>query len=118
MSPEELKALIDAGEPVTIIDVRDESSWSLAARSVAGARRLDPERIADALGEVPQGEAIVLYCDSPGESTSARAAENLMQRNYTGIFVLRGGWQAWKRAAYPLQSNELLEESPVGPASS
>jgi rhodanese-related sulfurtransferase len=117
ISARELKALIDAGEPVTIVDVRRDEAWAASPGQVPGALRIAPEHIADALGRVVQGEVIVVYDDTPDESVSAAVAENLMQRNYSGVFALAGGYTTWVQAGFPTEGKRqevaLPSELPV-----
>jgi rhodanese-related sulfurtransferase len=37
------------------------------------------------------------------EYTSARAARQLIDKGYTRVYALEGGWQAWFRAKYPVE---------------
>jgi len=46
-------------------------------------------------------QAIVLYCTSPGEATSAGVAEAFITSGYPNSFVLRGGVEAWREAFGP-----------------
>ena len=45
---------------------------------------------------------IVLYCRS--DSMSRAAAEELSQLGYTNLYNLDGGFVAWQRAGFPLQT--------------
>jgi len=31
-------------------------------------------------------------------------AEYFLQKGYTKVFVLKGGWQAWRDAGYPVEN--------------
>jgi rhodanese-related sulfurtransferase len=35
------------------------------------------------------------------EATSARAARALMERGFTKVYALKGGWNEWLEAGYP-----------------
>jgi len=109
ISPKELSALVSRGETITIIDARRPESYDRSDARIPGALRIPPERIADAQN-IPQGVAIVVYCDCPREVTSVNVAENLMQRNHTNVFALRGGLNAWRDAGLPEHSPEQWKD--------
>jgi len=44
-----------------------------------------------------------LYCELLNEDTGAGAALLLMQKGYTKVFALKGGWRAWEAAKYPVE---------------
>jgi rhodanese-related sulfurtransferase len=81
------------GEPVHLIDVREDREWD--AGHAAGARHLGKgvlER--DIEVAIPDKAApIVLYCG--GGYRSALAADNLQKMGYTNVWSLAGGWKAW-----------------------
>jgi rhodanese-related sulfurtransferase len=103
LSPQELNAFLRQGEPVTLLDARRQEAWEQADLQLPGALRLEPDRVADVLGRIPQRKAIVVYCSCPGEATSAQVAENLRQRNFSNVFALRGGFDGWVRAGLPTE---------------
>lgn len=103
LSPQELNAFLRHHEPVTLLDARLQEAWEQADRQLPGALRLEPDLVADALGVIPQRQAIVVYCSCPGETTSAKVAENLRQRNFSNVFALRGGFNGWVRAGFPTE---------------
>jgi len=115
LSPQELNAFLRQGEPVTLLDARRSEAWAQADRQLPGALRLEPERVADVLGGIPQRQAIVVYCSCPNEATSAKVAENLRQRNFSNVFVLYGGFNGWARAGLLTEprSDHRLEPSPA-----
>jgi rhodanese-related sulfurtransferase len=115
LSPQELNAFLRQGEPVTLLDARQPEAWAQADRQLPGALRLEPERVADVLGGIPQRQAIVVYCSCPEEGTSAKVAENLRQRNFSNVFVLYGGFHGWVRAGLLTEprSDHQLEPSPA-----
>jgi rhodanese-related sulfurtransferase len=89
-----------AGEPVGIIDVREEEEWR--SGHLPGARHLCKgilER--DIEKEVPDRDAhLVLYCG--GGFRSALAADNLQKMGYTRVESMDGGWRAWTAAGLPV----------------
>ena len=44
ISPEDLKARLQAGTPVTILDVRNPKAWESSNVKIRGARRVEAEK--------------------------------------------------------------------------
>lgn len=95
------KALVSAGTPHVLIDVREESEF--AAGHVKGALHLGKGVIErDVEAKVPDHEAtLVLYCG--GGFRSALAADNLMKMGYQRPISLDGGWRALKESGLELE---------------
>jgi rhodanese-related sulfurtransferase len=86
-----------AGEPVGIIDVREEEEWR--SGHLPGARHLCKGILERK--EVPDRDAhLVLYCG--GGFRSALAADNLQKMGYTRVESMDGGWRAWTAAGLPV----------------
>jgi membrane protein DedA with SNARE-associated domain len=62
IGPAELKAAIDAGEPVVIIDLRHPLEDDAGAPTVPGAIRMLPEELEERAAEIPPDRDVVLYC--------------------------------------------------------
>jgi rhodanese-related sulfurtransferase len=91
LSVEELKALRDRGDRLTLLDVREPHEWAISEL---------PEAVKIPLGSLPQKfselskEAeIVVYCRSGGRS--AQAVQFLQQKGYAGAKNLVGGINRW-----------------------
>ena len=97
-----VKARLDEGERLTIVDVREESEF--ARDHVPGAVHLGKgvlER--DAEQKLPHLDAeIILYCG--GGFRSALAADNLQKMGYTNVVSMDGGIRDWRNRGYPLTS--------------
>lgn len=62
ISPEQVKARIDAGEPVFFVDARNPTAWGEAMRKLPDALRIPASEIEQHLGELPGERMIVAYC--------------------------------------------------------
>lgn len=62
ITPEELRQRIDAGEDVTVVDLRGSLEFEDDDAGVPGAIRLDPEDLDGRLAEIPRDREVVLYC--------------------------------------------------------
>jgi rhodanese-related sulfurtransferase len=98
---DDVKAALDRGEPVELIDVREESEW--ARGHLPRARHLSKGIIErDIESAVPDRDApIVLYCG--GGFRSALAADNLQKMGYTDVVSMDGGWREWTARMYPIE---------------
>lgn len=58
----ELKARLDRGESIVIVDVRSPGSYNSSKVRIKGAIRISPEEIRPRAYELPMGKEIALYC--------------------------------------------------------
>lgn len=58
----EVKARLERGEPLVLIDSRSSSSWSNSSLKIKGTLRIPEEEVEERLKELPQGRPIVIYC--------------------------------------------------------
>jgi rhodanese-related sulfurtransferase len=99
----QVKARLDGGERLNLIDVREDSEW--AKGHLPGARHLSKGVIErDIETAVPDKNAeLILYCG--GGFRSALAAENLQKMGYTNVISMDGGWRGWTEANFPTQKD-------------
>ena len=99
--PEELKARLDAGEEVVLIDVREPQEW---AQGVLPGAHTVPRGVLEGTvdTQVPRDAAVVLYCASGGRS--ALAARNLKDMGFEKVESLEGGFGGWSQAGYAVES--------------
>jgi membrane protein DedA with SNARE-associated domain len=62
IEPVELKADLDSGRPVVVVDLRNEFALDEDSVQIPGALRLTPEEIEVRHEEIPRDRDIVLYC--------------------------------------------------------
>jgi membrane protein DedA with SNARE-associated domain len=62
IAPRELKSLLDAGDEVTIVDLRGPLDFQSDPVVIPGALRLPPEELEGRDPELPREREIVLYC--------------------------------------------------------
>lgn len=91
-----LKAHLDAGDALQLIDVRPPAEQALAA--IAGARSWD-EETEKALEAMPRDTMVVVYCHT-GRS-SLKIAGHLRNRGFRNIHNLAGGIDAWSQEVDP-----------------
>jgi Fe-Mn family superoxide dismutase len=59
---EEVKAMLDSGKPVQVIDARPRHYVSRTQDIIEGATWRDPERVQEWMGELSRSEPVVVYC--------------------------------------------------------
>jgi membrane protein DedA with SNARE-associated domain len=62
ITPEELKARIDAGEDVVIVDVRHSLEFEASPETIPGAIHLPTDKMDEYEGGIPRDRDIILYC--------------------------------------------------------
>jgi rhodanese-related sulfurtransferase len=100
---QEVKKRLDAKEPFTLVDVREESEW--AKGHLPGAVHMSKGVIERDIENVVPGKAtpMVLYCG--GGYRSVLAADNLQKMGYTDVISMDGGWRGWTEAGFPTEKD-------------
>lgn len=94
----ELKARMDAGEDVQLIDVREQREYDHC--KIEGSIHIPLGQIIQRMDELDPSREIVMQCKMGGRS--AQAIMGLMQAGYTGpMSNLRGGITAWSNEIDP-----------------
>jgi rhodanese-related sulfurtransferase len=96
-----VKARMDAGEKLLILDVREESEY--AADHVPGAVHVGKGVIErDIEKKVPDpATEVILYCG--GGFRSALAADALQKMGYTKVISMDGGMREWRGRGFPVE---------------
>jgi rhodanese-related sulfurtransferase len=96
---DDVKARLDRGERVHVIDVREESEF--AAGHIPGSVHLGKGIIErDIEAKYPDKHTeLVLYCG--GGFRSALAGDNLQKMGYTNVISMDGGMRGWRERKYP-----------------
>ena len=94
----ELKARMDAGEDIQLIDVRQPDEYAFA--KIEGAKLIPLGEIMSRMKELDENRETVIHCKMGGRS--ARAIEALQQAGYKGNLInLVGGITAWSNEVDP-----------------
>ncbi len=106
ISADELKAMMDAGQPVTIADVRNPLSRETDPEAIPGAIHMLFEEIDQRQHELLKNQEIVLYCTCPNDISSARTALKLKKQGVQRVRPLQGGLDAWRERRFPIERVE------------
>jgi rhodanese-related sulfurtransferase len=95
----DIKKKLDAGEPMIIVDTREDNEW--ARGHIPNAVHLGKGVIErDIEKAIPDKDTtLVLYCG--GGYRSALAADNLQKMGYRNVISMDGGWRGWTEAGFP-----------------
>lgn len=93
ITPTELKARLDRGDKLEIIDVREPYEWEIANLGPQGARLIPLASLEERLSELDPAAEIVLQCRSGGRSE--RALRQLRAAGFERLWNLKGGILAW-----------------------
>ena len=108
ISPQELRRRLDAGDDVTVVDVRERDEF--VQGHLPGASFI-PRGFLELQIEQRQPDRdrpIVIYC--AGGVRSALAARNLKEMGYAEPISLIGGFNGWKNAGYDFEIPTVLTE--------
>ncbi len=98
ITPEELKAMFDAGKKVALIDVRDTDEWDIC--HIEGARLLPLHELPQRFQELKNADSlIVVHCHRGPRSM--KALRFLKQQGVTNVKNLKGGIDAWAESIEP-----------------
>jgi len=98
---EDLKAMMDLGKPVQVIDVRPRHSVSRSKDIAEGVTWRDPDRIQDWIGELSKSDPVVVYCVY-GFHVGCRTAMALREAGYDAKYMT-GGHSGWKAIGAPIK---------------
>jgi adenylyltransferase/sulfurtransferase len=91
VTPGDLKARLERGDDMQLIDVREPFEWNIA--HLEGARLLPMAEVPDRLNTIDRDRQVVLYCKTGRRSQ--RAAEFLLDSGFARVAHLAGGIYRW-----------------------
>lgn len=96
ISVKELKARLDAGEDIQLIDVRESNEYEYCN---IGGELIPVGDILMNLNRLSRDKIVILHCKSGGRSSAIVNA--LMARGFTNVHSLKGGITAWSEEIDP-----------------
>ena len=91
VAPKELKARMDAGEDLFLLDVREPHEREICN---IGGELIPKDTVAQNLERIPKDREVVVYCRSGGRSDWI-ARELVGRHGYTKVSNLAGGMLRW-----------------------
>jgi sulfur-carrier protein adenylyltransferase/sulfurtransferase len=99
MAPAELKARLDAGDNLFILDVREPHEWEISNLSHLGAKLIPKGEVIARLGELSTAQEMVVQCRSGARS--AAIIHELQQHGFKKLWNLDGGINRWAEEVEP-----------------
>ncbi len=97
LTASELKARLDAGEDLAVIDVRN--AWELEISQLSFAQHVALDELPQRLDDIPQDKPVVLVCRSGGRSF--QAGMFLISQGWENVINLEGGILGWAKDVDP-----------------
>jgi rhodanese-related sulfurtransferase len=98
VSPEQVKARLDAGEDFLLLDVREPEEYATA--HIEGSELKPLSAAQEWANDLPRDKPVVVFCHHGGRS--AHIASALAQQlGYTNIANMTGGIDAWAERIDP-----------------
>jgi len=94
----ELKAKLDAKEPMQIIDVRTRQEYKSDGH-IAKSKLIPLSELPSRSRNLRKNKPIVCVCRSGNRSRAA--CKQLIDQGFTDVINLKGGMNGWKRAGFP-----------------
>ncbi|MFQ5399385.1 MAG: molybdopterin-synthase adenylyltransferase MoeB [Anaerolineae bacterium] len=99
ITPRELKARLDAGEELFILDVREPHEWEISNLSHLGARLIPKSQVLERMNELDTAVEMVVQCRSGGRS--AQVIRELQKHGFKKLLNLEGGINRWAAEVDP-----------------
>ncbi len=98
----EIEKMTEKGGECQIIDVREFPEFG--SERVQGARLMPLSNFGQHTGDIDRSKPVYLMCRSGGRAK--QAAEKLIGKGFTDVFVIEGGMTAWGQANLPVIKGE------------
>lgn len=99
MTVAQLRQLLDSGEPLVLLDIREAFEWKLSNLGDHGALLIPMGEIPDRLGELKPAEPTVVYCRTGARSDLV--TRFLLTHGFEKVWNLEGGINEWARQFDP-----------------
>lgn len=89
----DLKARLDAGDNIVVLDVRDPHEWEIS--EIKGSLRIPKSQVVARANEIPRDKEVIVQC-----KTGIRSRDSILmlqEKGFTNLVNLVGGINAWAR---------------------
>ena len=98
ISANDLKAMLDRKEDVSVLDVRRQKEWE--AGHIEGAIHIFVGHLMEKLSQIPKEKPTVVHCSAGYRS--GLAASLLLRAGYNEVYNVAGGIDAWLASGLPI----------------
>ncbi len=104
IQPDRVKQLLDSGEPLWLVDLREPEEFK--KQHLPGAHSLPLKQLQKGFQRIPRTGRVVLYCSCPvGNIDEGYSYQLLRELGYRNVSVLEGGFAEWTRLGYPVETD-------------
>ena len=103
VSVEEVKAMLESGQPLQFIDARPQHYVARTQDIIEGASWRDPEHVQDWMGDLSKTDPVVVFCVY-GFHVGCKTAIALRDAGFDAKFM-KGGHSAWRAIGGPVRLN-------------
>ncbi len=103
VSVEEVKAILDSGKPLQLIDVRPQHYVSRTKEIIDGAIWRDPERVHEWAGELSKSSPVIVFC-AYGFDMGCKTAIALREAGFDASYMKGGHW-SWRTIGAPVKQH-------------
>jgi rhodanese-related sulfurtransferase len=89
-----------------LMDARSRAAWDQSIAKIEFAHRFEPEKLSKMAVDIPKHKKLVLYCED-GETICPFLAQELKKMGFTNLYILEGGFRAWRGKDYAVVPKEL-----------
>ncbi len=86
-----------------IIDSRNMKAYASSSKKIKDSERIELSKLGDFMAATPKNTTLVFYCSDHDEYLSASAALKFFQKGFKNVHALKGGWEEWLKAGYPVE---------------
>jgi rhodanese-related sulfurtransferase len=106
----ELKQLLDAEAPLTIVDARNPEEYQEV--HIKGAINIPEKKLAEHLSLLPADKStrLVFYCNGVKCGKSKKAAEKVLKLGYKHVIVYAEGMPVWEEQGLPIYAGPDYEK--------
>lgn len=99
ITPSQLKQMLDTGEPIVLLDVREPFEWEISNLARYGARLIPMGDVPSRIDEMKRTDPVVVYCRTGARSDLI--ARYLIMNGFERVWNLDGGINGWARTEDP-----------------
>lgn len=96
ISAAELRADIESGETITLLDLRKQVDFEAEPELIPGAVKLDPAQVGDWGHTITPDQKVVIYCARGG--SISQSVQQHFANHGVEVPYLEGGYAAWKNS--------------------
>jgi membrane protein DedA with SNARE-associated domain/rhodanese-related sulfurtransferase len=117
ITPDELRDKLRTSDKVLVLDLQGGANQTKEIMAIPGAVRIDPRKLSQYVrqyrgADINTDREVILYCDSPNETRSARVALALQGLGFEHVRPLAGGFRAWRKCGHPVTPSVRMLPSP------